>query len=99
MILKDEIKKLAVLARVSINEEEIDRFQNDLDKILDFVSKIKEIELPPEIAEKQRDHIFNVFREDKEPHKPLEYTKSLLKEAPGKKNDFIKVKKILNGGS
>ncbi|MDO8555113.1 MAG: Asp-tRNA(Asn)/Glu-tRNA(Gln) amidotransferase subunit GatC [bacterium] len=97
MISKDEIKKLAVLARISINEEEISRFQNDLDKILDFISKIKEIELPPEIAEKQSNHIFNVFREDKEPHKPLEYTESLLKEAPEKENDFIKVKKILNG--
>lgn len=98
MISRDEIKKLAVLARLNVGEKEISRFQNDLGKILDFVSKIKEIELPSETAEKQRDGaLFNVFREDKEPHEPLKYTESLMKEAPEKEKGFIKVKKILNG--
>lgn len=37
----------------------------------------------------------NVFREDKEPHEPGEYTEKLLKEVPEEKDGYVKVKKIL----
>jgi len=82
MINKKEIKKLSQLARIKIGEKETKSLQKDLEKILDFVSKLKEVEI---VASTSDVDAKNVMREDKETHKTEEYA---LKE-------YIKVKKVL----
>ena len=44
---------------------------------------------------KEAGEVRNVFREDKDPHLPGEFTEDLLAEAPRRQDNFVKVKKIL----
>ena len=45
MLEKEEVLHVAHLARIRVTEEEIEKYQIDLKKLLDEVDKIKDIEL------------------------------------------------------
>ena len=44
-ITKDEVLHVARLARLELTEEEVERFQGQLDAILEAVSKVSELDL------------------------------------------------------
>jgi len=44
MISKEQVKHIADLARISLSEEEVVKFQKELSSILDYVEKLKEVE-------------------------------------------------------
>ncbi|MES2059874.1 MAG: Asp-tRNA(Asn)/Glu-tRNA(Gln) amidotransferase subunit GatC [Patescibacteria group bacterium] len=91
MISKEEIEKLAGLARLALTEEEKAKFQSEIEAILGFVAKVKEAAEdapPPEYSS------INVLRNDEVLHNG-EYTEDLLNAAPMREDNFVKVKKIL----
>ena len=45
MITKEEVKHIAKLARLGLTEEEITKFQRELSKILDYIEKLKEVDI------------------------------------------------------
>ena len=97
-INKEEIKKLADLARISLNEKEIATFQENITSILDFVSQVQEVSEKSDESESSSGvwkMIRNKFREDKDPHEGGLYTEAILNEAPEREGDYFKVKKIL----
>ncbi len=81
MISLEEVKKLALLARIEIDKKEAEELQKDLGAILDYVSKLKKA--PPREIEISAT-LNNVFRED-EP---------LMDESEIKKGEHFKVKHI-----
>lgn len=93
MVSKEEIKKLANLSRMQIEDTELDRLAPELDSILSYVSQIDEALESQEVPMILRSE--NVFREDVVTTKTGEYTNSLLSLAPEKEDGFVKVKKIL----
>lgn len=44
-LTKEEVLHVAHLARIAVTEDEIEKYQRDLKKLLDEVDKIKEIEV------------------------------------------------------
>lgn len=44
-LTKEEVLHVAHLARIAVTEDEIEKYQKDLKKLLDEVDKIKEIEV------------------------------------------------------
>ena len=92
-ISKEEVKKLGQLARIDIEEGEIDNFRRGLERILDFISVLKKAQV--EEDGKEAGGPANIFRDSASPQKPAEYTEELIKQAPDSKNGFVKVKKIL----
>jgi hypothetical protein len=46
MIDKDEIQKLSQLSRIGVEKNEFEALRENLNKILDFVAKLKELQLP-----------------------------------------------------
>ena len=44
-LTKEEVLHVAHLARIAVTEDEIEKYQKDLKKLLDEVDKIKEIEM------------------------------------------------------
>lgn len=104
MITREEVLRLAALARINIPESEIERLRTDIDTILAYVDSVKEAgaklspnENSPDGANEISDlHIVrSVLREDSNPHESGIYTESLLHAAPEREGNFIKVKKIL----
>jgi len=94
--MKDtDLLKLCALSRIDIKDEEIASLSKDLDAVLEYVGKIKDLELPQDIEQSFHTVEKNIFREDSDPHPPSEYSEALLKNAPEKENSSIKVKNIL----
>jgi aspartyl-tRNA(Asn)/glutamyl-tRNA(Gln) amidotransferase subunit C len=91
---KEDIERLAVLARIALTSEEAVAFAGSITSILGYVSEIKEITGEGK-AEKALGAVNNVMREDTDPHDPALYTDDLLALAPGRDGQYVKVKKIL----
>lgn len=92
MISKQDVEKLANLSRLSLTEEERDRFMGEIDSILGFVSNVN---AAADTAPAPVYFQTNIFREDVVTHNSGEYTERLLDAAPERDGQYVKVKKIL----
>jgi aspartyl-tRNA(Asn)/glutamyl-tRNA(Gln) amidotransferase subunit C len=93
MISRDDIKKLANLSRIKLSSAEEEKFTKEIDSILGYVAEIKKAAGSGEILGSER--VKNVLRPDENPHETGVNTEALLAEAPERKDDYVKVKKIL----
>ncbi|MFA6519199.1 MAG: Asp-tRNA(Asn)/Glu-tRNA(Gln) amidotransferase subunit GatC, partial [Candidatus Paceibacterota bacterium] len=72
MATPEEVKKLAALARISIEGRELEKFTSEFDAILAYVGQLEKLELPKRGHEKPS--LRNVLRTDGEPHTTGAYT-------------------------
>ncbi len=104
MISKEEIKKLADLARIDLPNAEIAELVEEIDAILDYVGQIKSVtneggaDFPS--PDQGEGHTIvggevNVMRDDTNPTESETYSKELIAEFPNGENNYLKVKKIL----
>ncbi len=89
----DEVKKLAVLARVGIDDAEAESLVSEFDAILGYVGEINAVQAGEAVP--VAGDLINVMREDENPHEAGVFTEDILNEAPSREGDYIKVKKIL----
>ena len=97
MIEKKDIEKLASLSRMTLSEQEKDRFAKEIDSILGYVKQIQEVADATESAEKvpsQYPHR-NAMREDIDNRDIIDDTSVLVNLAPASEKNYVKVKKIL----
>jgi len=93
-ITDDTIKHLSQLARLHFSEEEIEKMKEDFARMLEFVDKLKELDvkdIDPLIYMNEENTLF--WREDvagKEVSK-----EDALKNAPDKDSDYFIVPKVL----
>jgi len=96
MLSKKEVEHIAKLARLGLTEKEIEKFQKELSPILDYIEKLKEVDVSGTEPTSHPLKIENVMREDKEKSKiKYQISKRLLELAPETKDSYIKVKSIL----
>ena len=98
MISKEDIKKLADLARIEIEEEEVESLRGEMDAILGYVGQINEVtgSVSPLLHLGEGQGVrFNVFRKDENPTESGTYSQELISEFPERENNYLKVKKIL----
>jgi aspartyl-tRNA(Asn)/glutamyl-tRNA(Gln) amidotransferase subunit C len=92
MLSKEEVQHIAKLARLGLSEEEIERFQKELSSILDYVEKLKEVDISGVEPASHAVKVENVVRKDVV--NPSEGGQKLLNLAPDKKDGFLKVKSV-----
>ncbi len=90
---KKQIEHIANLARLKLTEKEKRKFQKELSLILDWVDKLKEVDIKDVEPMGQVTGLENVIRKDKV--KPSNTKEQILKNAPMRKGDYIKTKKPL----
>lgn len=95
MITKDEVKKVAKLARLRLTEKEIEKHQKELSKILEYIAKLKELDLSNTEPMTHSLAFENVMREDRKSEKLDEKKERLLEAMPETKDGYLKVKKII----
>jgi len=96
MITKEEVKHIAKLARLGLSEKEIGKFQKELSSILDYVEKLKEVDISNIEPTSHSVLVENIMREDIEKSKiKNQKSKKLLELAPETKNGYLKTKSIL----
>jgi len=92
MISKDDIKKLATLSRIDMDDAETEKLAGEVGSILEYVGQIKEAQVGTDA------YIFgphNVMREDIPINESSEHTEVILKNAPKRDGNYVSVKKIL----
>lgn len=93
-ISREDIQKLASLARLELSENELEKFQEEISEILSYVEILDSVDSTNIKPTYQVTGLVNVMREDTE----YDYGTSqsdLLKNAPEKDKDFIKVKRMI----
>ena len=93
-ISSEEVKKVAKLARLELNESEIQQHAEQLEKILDYIKQLEKINTDNIACTTRAIEVVNVLRKDEK--KDYEYSEELLDLAPSRENKFFKVPKIIN---
>ncbi|WP_166849379.1 Asp-tRNA(Asn)/Glu-tRNA(Gln) amidotransferase subunit GatC [Isoptericola sp. BMS4] len=63
-ISRDEVARVAALARIDLSPEEVDRFAGELDVIVESIARVREVATPDVPATSHPLPMTNVFRED-----------------------------------
>ena len=92
MISKEEVQKVAKLARLELTEQEIEKMQKDLSSILDYFDLLKKVKGKPEKGELKKK---NNLRKDEYSDENNNSAGRLIQAAPDNKDGYIKVKQIL----
>jgi aspartyl-tRNA(Asn)/glutamyl-tRNA(Gln) amidotransferase subunit C len=89
VISREDVLHVAKLARLALTEEEVERFQGQLDAILQAVSKVSELDLSDVPPTSHPLEVVNVWGDD-EP-RPCLPADEALANAPEREGDFFKV--------
>ena len=92
-ITKDEVKHISLLSRLLFSDEEIEVFSKDLNSILEYVSKISELNTEDVEPTLHVIPLMNVMRDDVV--KPSLNIDKVLQNAPDKEDECFKVPKII----
>ena len=93
-ISSDEVKKVAQLARLELNESEINQHAEQLEKILEYIKQLEKINTENVPCTTRAIEVVNVLRNDEK--KNYENSDEILDLAPSRENKFFKVPKIIN---
>ena len=93
-ITNDEVKKVAHLARLELNENEINNHAEQLEKILEYVKQLEKIDTDDVNCTTRAIEVINVFRKDEK--KFYECTEEILELGPSREDKYFKVPKIMN---
>jgi len=92
-----QVRKVAKLSRLELNEAEVEEFTGQLSAILDYVEKMNELDTTDVQPLAHCLPISNVFREDLA--RESLGTEKTLTNAPQRDGEFFKVPKILDDSS
>ena len=88
-----DVERVASLARLEFSDEEKKTLMNQLNRILEYMEKLNELDTSNVEPLAQVVPLTNVFREDKV--KPSQPVSDILKNAPAKTDKFFKVPKVI----
>jgi aspartyl-tRNA(Asn)/glutamyl-tRNA(Gln) amidotransferase subunit C len=93
-LTRDDVLKLAALARISLNDQEVDEFSEELTAILQYVEQLSSVDVAGLAPTNQVTGLTNVMRGDDVKdygYEPLE----LLKNVPNTQDNLLKVKRMI----
>jgi aspartyl-tRNA(Asn)/glutamyl-tRNA(Gln) amidotransferase subunit C len=90
---RDDVAKLAALARIEMSEDELVSLSSQFGVILDAVARVQEVNLDGVIATSHPQPIQNVFREDQV--RPSLTPEQALSGAPAQEEQRFRVPQIL----
>lgn len=95
MISKEEVIKIANLARLELTETEIEKMQKDLAGILDYIDQLNRVDIDGIDLDQLSWPSENVLREDVAVAQNSSVIENMLNQAPSREGEHIKVKEIL----
>ena len=93
-ITKEEVRKVAELARLELNENEINNHAEQLEKILEYIKQLEKIDTDDVPCTTRAIEVINIFREDK--RERFDFTEDILDLGPSREDKYFKVPKIIN---
>lgn len=95
MLSKQELDKLATLARLGLSDAEKAGLEKDLSSILGYVSELEKAQVDFSDQLIDPNLSLNAMRDDNNPHPARLYTDALLANAPKRQGDYLVVKAII----
>lgn len=92
-ITKDQVRHVALLSRLALDESELERYTGDLTRILDYVEQLQEVNTQGVEPMAHALKLVNVFAAD-EPALGLTNEEALAN-APDSESDCFKVPKVI----
>jgi aspartyl-tRNA(Asn)/glutamyl-tRNA(Gln) amidotransferase subunit C len=93
MVTTEEVKKLAALARIRVDDAELEKFTSEFDAVLAYVGQLEAVSVAT--ATDAKPPLRTVMREDGEPHAGGAYTEKMTAQFPSREGDALSVKQIL----
>ncbi|HLP91547.1 MAG TPA: Asp-tRNA(Asn)/Glu-tRNA(Gln) amidotransferase subunit GatC [Nostocaceae cyanobacterium] len=93
MIDREQVHKVANLARLELTPEEEAQFTTQLSSILDYIEQLSELDVHDVLPTTRAIDVSNVSREDE--LKPYPDREAILSCAPQQEGEFFKVPKIM----
>ena len=94
MIDREQVRKVANLARLELTTEEEAQFTTQLGSILDYIEQLNQLDVTNVAPTTRAIDVSNITREDI--LQPYADRGALLTSAPQQEGDFFRVPKILN---
>ncbi|BAZ31526.1 glutamyl-tRNA (Gln) amidotransferase subunit C [Cylindrospermum sp. NIES-4074] len=94
MIDREQVRKVALLARLELTPDEEAQFTTQLGSILDYIQQLSTLDVSDVPPTTRAIDVSNVTREDE--LQPYPDREAILNSAPEQEGDFFKVPKILN---
>lgn len=92
-VTKELVLHIAELAHLKLRDDEVEKFQKELDQILEYVEKLNEIDTSKVEPLSHPSPVINVFREDYV--KKSIKSEEALKNSPDATEEFFKVPKVI----
>ena len=92
-ITREEVKKVAYLARLELNEHEINNHAEQLEKIMEYIKQLEKIDTYDVPCTTRAIEVVNVFRKDEK--KNSDCKDELLNLGPSREDKYFKVPKII----
>ena len=93
-ITKEDVKKVAHLARLELNVNEISNHAEQLEKILEYIKQLEKIDTNNVQCTTRAIEVINIFRKDEK--KNSDCKEELLELGPSREDKYFKVPKIIN---
>lgn len=93
---ESQVRKVAQLSRLELDEKEVQQFSGELSDIIEYIEKLNELDVDGVEPLAHCLPIHNVFRADVV--KPSLDNNSALANAPDKHDGYFKVPKVLDDG-
>ena len=95
MLSKDDVKNIASLARVGIEDKEIEDYQKNLSAILDYFKELEELNTDNVEPIGHITGRSDVSRKDERGEPDEKEREDILNNSPERKNNYVKVKSVL----
>ena len=95
MLSKEEVKKIASLARIGVEDKELEDYQKNLSEILDYFKELNELDTD---SVEPIGHITgrnDVSRKDERGEIDEKEREDILNNVPERKGNYVKVKSVL----
>ena len=93
MITLKDVEHVAKLARLALGDKELDNLTSQLDKILQHVEKLKELDTSGVAPCAHPFFTKTVWREDVA--RPIKNPRAIVQNAPESEDEFFKVNKVI----
>jgi len=93
-LTRDDVLKLARLARIQLSDDEVDSFADELNHILEYVEQLQSVDVSGLEPTSQVTGLTNVMRDDVVADYGYE-VKDLRHNLPAEQDDQVKVKRML----
>lgn len=95
MLTKEEVIKIANLARLELTDSEVVKMQKDLTEILEYIDQLNKVDTSSVDLSQDNFVLQNVLRDDTPSPQSSEIIEKMLSQAPDREGNHIKVKEIL----